>query len=84
MADVEKSSNGEQIEETSNGNRVVDFSSEDEARVVRKIDWHLPPLVAFLCTFLSSMLVNHPAHKISQTSSLSSIAPTLATLVSPA
>jgi hypothetical protein len=38
-----------QFEDTTVGAQARHIDPELERRVVRKLDWHVPPLVAFLC-----------------------------------
>jgi hypothetical protein len=47
--DPEKSDKEAQLENNTIVARVRNIDPELERRVVRKLDWHVPPLVAFLC-----------------------------------
>ena len=47
--DPEKSNKEVQLESNMTGARAHHIDPELERRVVRKLDWHVPPLVAFLC-----------------------------------
>jgi len=47
--DPEKSDKEVQVENDTIGTRAHNIDPELERRVVRKLDWHVPPLVAFLC-----------------------------------
>jgi hypothetical protein len=47
--DPEKSDKEVQLENDTIGARAHNIDPELERRVVRKLDWHVPPLVAFLC-----------------------------------
>jgi hypothetical protein len=48
-SDPEKSDKEVQLESNTTGARARNIDPELERRVVRKLDWHVPPLVAFLC-----------------------------------
>jgi hypothetical protein len=47
----EKTTKHVQVESTTSGSRDQDIDPAVERRVVRKLDWRVPPLVAFLCEF---------------------------------
>jgi hypothetical protein len=47
--DPEKTNKEVQLENNTIGARARNIDPELERRVVRKLDWHVPPLVAFLC-----------------------------------
>jgi hypothetical protein len=47
--DPEKANKDVQLEGTTVGAQARHIDPELERRVVRKLDWHVPPLVAFLC-----------------------------------
>src|ERR1700722_10277972 len=47
--DLEKSDKEVQLENNTTGARARNIDPELERRVVRKLDWHVPPLAAFLC-----------------------------------
>jgi hypothetical protein len=47
--DPEKTNDDAQLENSTIGAHDHNIDSELEKRVVRKLDWHVPPLVAFLC-----------------------------------
>jgi len=47
--DPEKLDKEVQLENDTIGARARNIDPELEKRVVRKLDWHVPPLVAFLC-----------------------------------
>jgi hypothetical protein len=47
--DPEKANEDVQLESTTVGAQAHHIDPELERRVVRKLDWHVPPLVAFLC-----------------------------------
>ena len=47
--DPEKGDKEVQFENNTTGVRTHHIDPELERRVVRKLDWHVPPLVAFLC-----------------------------------
>ena len=47
--DPEKADKDVQLEDTPAEAHARSIDPELERRVVRKLDWHVPPLVAFLC-----------------------------------
>ena len=49
LGDPEKSDKEVQLEKNTVGAHARRIDPELERRVVRKLDWHVPPLVAFLC-----------------------------------
>jgi hypothetical protein len=51
--DPEKYDKEVQLENKTVEARARHIDPELERRVVRKLDWHVPPLVAFLCKFLT-------------------------------
>lgn len=50
-SDPEKTTKHVQVESTPSGPRAQGIDPAVERRVVRKLDWRVPPLVAFLCEF---------------------------------
>lgn len=50
-SDPEKTTKHVQVESAASGPRAQGIDPAVERRVVRKLDWRVPPLVAFLCEF---------------------------------
>lgn len=50
FVDPEKAPSADKLEGAPIGTHLVSIDPEEEKRVVRKLDWHVPPLVSFLCT----------------------------------